>query len=140
MVTISSIKTEKILLSIFYLLPVFLGIGAFIPNFFLIIFSLAFIYLLLTKKINKKIFQNSFIKILLLFWLISIISSFFSENKIGSLISSISYLRFICFAIIVHWFLEKKKTLMCSKTLHVITLSDCIINKLYHIWEAFPQK
>ena len=46
---------------------------------------------------------------MLLFWLISIISSFFSENKIVSLISSISYLRFICFAIIVHWFLEKKK-------------------------------
>jgi len=109
MASISSIKTEKLLLNIFYILPVFLGIGAFIPNFFLIIFSLVFIYLLLTKEINKKIFQNKFIKILLLFWLISIISSIFSDNKIVSLISSVSYLRFICFAVIVHWLLEKNK-------------------------------
>ena len=82
--------------------------GAFIPNiFYLILFSI-FIYFIFNKQIKFSEFNNIFIKLLLLFWSISVLSSFFSDNKIISLISSISFIRFITFAILTYWLIKNK--------------------------------
>ena len=71
----------KVSLYLLYLLPFFLGLGAFIPNiFYLILFSI-FIYFIFNKQIKFSEFNNIFIKLLLLFWSISVLSSFFQIIK-----------------------------------------------------------
>ena len=96
------------ILYLIYLLPFFLGLGAFIPNLFYTIIFLVFVFYFFNQNIKIKDFNNNFIKLILLFWLISVFSSIFSVNKTSSLISSISFLRFITFAILSYWLIKKK--------------------------------
>lgn len=91
-----------------YSLPFFLGLGAFIPNIIYTIITVFFILLLINKSIKISIFNNIFFRLFIIFWLISVLSSFFSEDLSMSLLSSVSYLRFIIFAMFTYWLVKEK--------------------------------
>ena len=91
-----------------YSLPFFLGLGAFIPNVIYTILALSFILLLINKSIKISYFNNIFFKLLMIFWLVSVLSSFFSENISMSMLSSVSYLRFIIFAMLTYWLIKEQ--------------------------------
>ena len=91
-----------------YSLPFFLGLGAFIPNVIYTILTLSFILLLINKSIKISDFNNIFFKLFIIFWLISVLSSFFSEDISMSMLSSVSYLRFIIFAMLTYWLIKNQ--------------------------------
>ena len=89
-------------------IPLLLITGPFLPDLFLTLSSLSFlIYLFFEKKINflkKKIFY-----LFSIFFFILVISSFLSDYKIKSLITSLGYFRFGIFLFVVSYLIKKKK-------------------------------
>ena len=83
---------------LFILIPFGLITGPFIPDFFLVIISLLFLYKVLYSK-NYNIFKIKFILFFYIFYLLIILSSFLSEYASYSLKSSIPYLRFGLFSL-----------------------------------------
>ena len=81
---------------LFYLIPITLITGPFLPDFFLVIFCIFFLaYIIIFNKWN--FFNNYFFYIMLLFNLYIIILSLFSKNPHLSLESSLFYFRFFLF-------------------------------------------
>lgn len=87
------------------LLPIALITGPFIPDAIITLSSLFFLfeYFFLKKKIYEKLFFSNFFKLFFLFYIILILSSLFSEHILFSLQTSIAYLRFGIFALIVQF-------------------------------------
>ncbi len=82
------------------LIPFLLVTGPFLPDLSLTICSLFFlIYILYTNQLN--VFRNYFFVFFFIFYLIILFSSFFSENTLFSLGSSLPYIRFGLFIICV---------------------------------------
>ena len=107
-----SIKSKEYIINfsayLYYVLPFFIGLGAFVPNVIYTIFFFIFIFLIKRKYLNLSYFNNNLFKLLFLFWTISVISSLFAENKSVSLISSVSFLRFVVFSMFTYWMISKK--------------------------------
>ena len=83
-------------------MPVLLITGPFLSDLGVSIVAILF---LVNSKINNllKYYNNIYFKLFLIFWIILILSSLFSENIILSLRSSLFYFRFgifsLCFGI-----------------------------------------
>ena len=102
----SYINYKNLIKYIYYFLPLSIGFGAFLPNFLITLLSLIFITLVLKKIIKIDLIPNIFFKFIILFWLLSILSSIFSENMLVSLQSSLFYVRFIIFLYATKWLLD----------------------------------
>ena len=84
------------------LLPPFLVTGSFLPDLLVSINFLLFIYYLNKKKIYF-LLNNFFFKFFFIFFLYINISSFFSENILLSLKSTLPYFRFIFFSLLIYY-------------------------------------
>jgi len=102
--------TEKFFLNRFsypiLFIPFLLITGPFLPDLFLSLSCLFFLFLIFKTK-NYLIFNNLFFKIFLTFWILIIISSLLSDNLLMSLKSSFFYIRFGLFIIILKFFFNK---------------------------------
>ena len=77
--------------------PALLITGPFLPDLTITILAIFFLF----KKNNFNYLNNIFIKFLLLFWAICVTSSIISDFKWYSLETSVPYIRFIIFSIMV---------------------------------------
>jgi hypothetical protein len=88
-------------------IPILLISGPFLPDFFLTISSLSFIFFVFLKK-KIHLFYNKIFLYFLIFLLICIISSIFSDYREKSLITSLAYIRFGIFIIAIKFLINKK--------------------------------
>ena len=116
--------------AILYLsIPLFLITGPFIPDFFLVIINLNFIFLSYVNK-NFEIFKNKVFLISLLFCLMIILVSIVSFNS-SSMQSAGFYFRFILFSMASYSLLENRKfifkyLLYCLVIIYLILFFDSI--------------
>ena len=103
-------KKFKILTIILFLLPISLIVGPASLEPLLIILSLFGVYFFLKKEVSLKL--NYFLILIILFYLVSVISSLFSEYKFFSLKSSLPMIRFFISIIVISHVLEKNKWLV----------------------------
>ena len=106
-----SIKTQDRMINfsaiLFLSIPLFLITGPLIPDLFLVIISLNFIFLTYTNK-KFKIFKNKFFLLSLLFCLMVTLVSILSLNN-SSIQSGAFYFRFILFSIASYNLLQNRK-------------------------------
>lgn len=103
---------DKLLVnSLFFLigfLPIALITGSFLADFFISISSIVFLYLSVKNELWRY-YNNTFFKMFIIFYTIINICSFFSEDLLFSLATTVPYIRFIIFAIAVSYILDVKK-------------------------------
>ena len=90
------------------LLPIFLISGPFLSDLSVSILAISSFFFLR----DKKFFQNYIFLFFCIFWLVTIISSIFSENIVLSFKSSSLYFRFFLFSLIVWWYLENNNKIL----------------------------
>lgn len=105
----------------FYLIPVALISGPFIPDLFLSLIGLFFIIIRKNKLIDE-IRNNQFIKLLLIFWVYITIRSLFANNILLSLESSLFYFRFGIFVLAITWLIRQNII-----NLKILTNIYCIV-------------
>ena len=93
------------------LLPVALVTGPFLPDLFLSIIGLVFIFISVKNKMWDY-YKHPFFKIFILFSIYILIRSMFSENVRLSLESSLFYFRFGFFALAVWHLLDSDEMLL----------------------------
>ena len=101
---------ETIPSNIIILMPVLLITGPFLSDLGVSIVAILF---LVNSKINNllKYYNNIYFKLFLIFWIILILSSLFSENIISSL-SSLFYFRFGIFSLCFWYLIEKDENIL----------------------------
>ena len=102
---------ETIPSNIIILMPVLLITGPFLSDLGVSIVAILF---LVNSKINNllKYYNNIYFKLFLIFWIILILSSLFSENIISSLRSSLFYFRFGIFSLCFWYLIEKDENIL----------------------------
>ena len=90
------------------LIPPALVSGPFIPDFFLSICCILFLFLCFKQK-KFVYFKTKFFKIFLIFWFYLIVNSFFSDNIMHSLKISLFYIRFGILCILINFLIDNKK-------------------------------
>ena len=105
-------------------IPFFLITGPFLPDLILTISSLFFLSCALIYR-EFTLFKKFFFKIFLLFYFICVISSLFSEYKLYSLKTSLPYIRFGLFFLLVYFYFYKDKNFL--KNLFFVLISCFII-------------
>ena len=103
----SRLTFENYLQLLVLCIPVLLITGPFLPDFFLTTVSISFIFFVIFKKKTYLFFNKTFL-FFLIFLLICIISSFFSDYKKTSLITSLVYVRFGIFIIAIKFLINQK--------------------------------
>ena len=93
---------------LFYLIPLALLTGPFLPDLFLSIITIYFILIATTKRL-KKYFFNGFFYFFIIFYFYLILSSLMSDFVLFSLKSSFFYLRFGIFALATWYLIENNK-------------------------------
>lgn len=103
--------SEKIIYYLMVLLPITLVSGPFLSDLSISIITVIFIYISYTKKLYFY-YQNKYSKIFALFFIILIITSFFSLDPIISFKKVIFFFRFWIFALAVWYILDCKNNLI----------------------------
>lgn len=104
----TNLNLAKISLILFYLMPIALISGPFIPDFFLSIICFIFIIECIFKK-KFNYFTSKFFIIFVFLWLFLNFISIFSINIFDSLKTSFFFLRFGIFSLASIWILENNK-------------------------------
>jgi O-antigen ligase len=112
---------EAVIYSLIFFLPITLVSGPFLSDLSVSLITIIFIYLSLKKKLYFY-YKNIFSKIFGIFFLILLLTSFFSLDPIISLKKTIVYFRFWIFALAVWYIFSKYK-----KLIHHLILSFTII-------------
>ena len=102
-----NINIIKIMSFLAYLIPLSLLTGPFLPDLFLVIISLLFIFYTFSNKIYYY-FRSKFFLIFIVFFIYLIINSTLSEHPYFSLKSSLFYIRYGIFTLSI-WFLIDKE-------------------------------
>jgi O-antigen ligase len=102
-------KTEKTLSILFCLLPIFLITGSFLPD---LIASLMAVFFLIYYFKYDNLYKKFFYVLFVLFYFFAVINSFFFDYYLVSLKSSLPYIRFLFFSIIIYIFLKKNSNLL----------------------------
>ena len=105
---LNRISANNICLILIILIPPALVTGPFIPDFFLSVASIIFLYICFRDN-RFYYFNNIFFKLFSIFWLYLVLNSLFSENILHSLKISIFYFRFGIFCILVNYLISTKK-------------------------------
>lgn len=102
------LNNKKILSYFLLIFPPSLVTGPFLPDFIL---SLSSIYFITYLIINKKIYflLSDFSKIFILFYIFIFLRSFFTEEMLFSLKNTFFYFRFIIFAYLLKYLIQKDK-------------------------------
>jgi hypothetical protein len=115
-------------------IPIFLISGPFFPDFFLTISSLSFIFFVFLKK-KMHLFYNKTFLYFLIFLFICIISSLFSDYREKSLITSLGYIRFGIFIIVIKFLVNKKNNFVKNLyhllfVIFILFFFDSILQKI----------
>jgi len=115
-------------------IPIFLISGPFFPDFFLTISSLSFIFFFFLKK-KMHLFYNKTFLYFLIFLFICIISSLFSDYREKSLITSLGYIRFGIFIIVIKFLVNKKNNFVKNLyhllfVIFILFFFDSILQKI----------
>jgi O-antigen ligase len=116
-----------------YLLPLALISGPFIPDLIVSLLSFFFLIYALVKKLYYY-FKNIFFYSFLIFWLICIFSSIFSEEFFLSITTSITFIRHGIFVILIYFLLKNNSNFI--KSFFYITL----ITICFLLLDAYIQK
>ena len=100
--------TINLLSYLLFLIPIALITGPFLPDLFLVIFSIIFLFTVIYRK-EFSYLNNKFTYLFLFFYIYILILSLTSENILLSLESSLFYFRFGIFALGIWYVLENKK-------------------------------
>ena len=106
----NKINYTSIVSFLFYLIPIFLITGPFLPDLTLSIIALSFIIYTFYKK-DYNNYDSYFAKVFLFFSAYILFFSLFSENIKLSLESSLFYIRFGIFSLAILYVLKKNKYL-----------------------------
>ena len=99
---------DKFFLILILLIPSSLISGALLPDVFVVVLSLGFIYKVV--NLNKKNFLfNRYTIFFLLFWLYVSLRSFWADDLYFSLKSALPYIRFFIFSLMMLYFFEEYK-------------------------------
>tara|TARA_B100000989_G_scaffold125527_1_gene93072 strand:- start:12810 stop:14102 length:1293 start_codon:yes stop_codon:yes gene_type:complete len=117
---------------LFFLIPIGLITGPFIPDLSISLMAIIFIYISIKEK-YWKYYNNNYFKFFIIFNVYLITISLFSDNLFISLKSSLFYFRFIIFALCV-WFLfdvtnfnfKKKYSIFLLFLLIILSLDSLI--------------
>lgn len=109
---------------IIYLLPAILISGPFLSDLIVSALSIVFIVYLAVKRLFAY-FKNIFFYSFLIFWLICIISSFFSQESLFSLMNSLFFVRFGVFSILIYYLIKNNSNFI--KNFYYVTLFTLII-------------
>ena len=110
------------ILSIFFILfPVSLVAGVFYSNLVISVLAIYGLYLSLKKK-NWYVYKNFFVRFFLLFYLYICIRSFYSIDPLLSLESSITYVRFLFFALAVYFLINNNRNILKYFTISLISI------------------
>ena len=117
---------ETIPSNIIILMPVLLITGPFLSDLGVSIVAILF---LVNSKINNLLnyYNNIYFKLFLIFWIILILSSLFSENIISSLRSSLFYFRFGIFSLCFWYLIEKDENILKNIFYSIIICFLCLI-------------
>ena len=96
---------------IIILIPFLLITGPFLPDLILTISSLYFFICALIYK-EFTLFKKFFFKVFIFFYFICVLSSLFSDYKIYSLKTSLPYIRFGLFFLLVYFYFLKDKNFL----------------------------
>jgi O-antigen ligase len=122
---LNNISYLNIISILFYLIPFSLGLGSAVPDILLSIIALSFLIFIFIKK-YWKILKNKFTFFFILFWIIIVINSFFSENFNTSFRISFFYIRYLFFSLAVYYIICNNKKFL-SNTFYSITFSLFVI-------------
>ena len=114
-------------------MPVMLISGPLIPEIFMNFVSLVFLFYLIKNKNFIIYFNNKTVKIILIFYLICILSSLFSEEKLYSLLTSIPYIRYLIFAVAASWIIYNNENVL--KKIYYSFIFSYFILILFAIFE-----
>ena len=102
---------DKIIIIPFLLLPFFLISGTFLPDFFISLSSILFLFFCFKNK-DFKYFNNYFFLFFFIIYIYMNINSLFSFNPLISFKTSIPYIRIIIFSLCFLLILSKKKNFL----------------------------
>ena len=114
-------KLNFIIKILFLLIPVALVSGPFLPDLFLSLVSIIYLIFIIKTK-NYKIFNNYFTYLFIAFYCVIIISSFLSEIKSISLVTSITYIRFFIFSFCIYHIINTDKKIIFFLAIILISL------------------
>jgi O-antigen ligase len=122
---LNNISYLSIISILFYLIPFSLGLGSAVPDILLSIIASSFLIFISIKK-YWKLLKNKFTFFFILFWIVIVINSFFSENFNTSFRISFFYIRYLFFSLAVYYIICKNKKFL-SNTFYSITFSLFVI-------------
>jgi O-antigen ligase len=122
---LNNISYLNIISILFYLIPFSLGLGSAVPDILLSIIASSFFIFILIKK-YWKLLKNKFTFFFILFWIVIVINSFFSENFNTSFRISFFYIRYLFFSLAVYYIICNNKKFL-SNTFYSITFSLFVI-------------
>ena len=129
----TSINIASIL---FYLLPIVLLTGPFLPDFFISVIGLIFLFISINER-KWIYYRNSFFYFFIIAYFYLIISSLISENSSLSLESTLFYFRFILFALGTWFLINNNKNLIKFFSISLIlTFILCIVDGSYQLYHA----
>ena len=114
-------KLNFIIKILFLLIPVALVSGPFLPDLFLSLVSIIYLIFIIKTK-NYKIFKNYFTYLFIAFYCVIIISSFLSEIKSISLVTSTTYVRFFIFSLCIYHVINIDKKIIFFLAIILISL------------------
>jgi O-antigen ligase len=122
---------------IIYLFPAALISGPFVSDLIVSTLSIFFIIYSIIKKLFDY-FKNIFFYSFLIFWLICILSSFFSQQFVFSIINSLFFIRFGIFSILIYYLVKNNPnfiknfyyTTLCTL---IILLADAYFQKFFGV-------
>lgn len=110
--------------------------GPFLPDLIVSSLSLWFLYYSLKYKIYK-IYKNIYFYFFIAFCLVCILSSILSDNILVSLRSSLFYIRFGVFALLISYLIEQnKKILNYFYYAFLITFSSLVIDGYFQFFQG----
>ena len=117
-----------------YFLPIVLLTGSFLPDLFISMIGLIFLFMSIKEK-KWIYYKNNFFYFFIIFYLYLIFSSLISENPIFSLESSLFYFRFILFALGIWFLIDNNKNLIKFFTISLLlTFILCIVDGSYQFY------
>ena len=124
-------KTIKYQSFFIYLLPIFIVTGPFLSDSVVTISSIFFLFCVFKNNLYKY-FNNLFFKLFIVFWIYITFNSLFAENIFFSLKSSLFYLRFGIFSILIFYLIDTNHNFLknFSKSLF-LTFSVVLIDSYF---------
>lgn len=122
----------KILSFIVYLLPIFLIFSIFVADLIVVIISLFFFYI--SYKNNFKYLENIYFKYFILYWIYISILSLSSLSIADSLKSSLPYIRFIIFPLIIFYLIRQNNKFL---TIFFYTMLFIILTLIFDSFYEF---